>query len=99
MLRHVVMFRWADDVDDEHVAAVGAGLSALPDAIPEIVTYRHGSDVGINDGNYDYVVVGDFATADDYVTYRDHPVHRALIDRLIAGRVTDRASVQYEIPD
>ena len=97
MLRHVVMFRWADDVDDGHVATVSAGLDELPAQIPEIVEYRHGSDAGINDGNYDYVVVGDFASADDYVVYRDHPVHRALIERLITGRVTDRAAVQYEI--
>lgn len=97
MLRHVVMFRWADDVDDAHVAAVAAGLDELPGAIPEIVQYRHGPDVGINEGTYDYVVVGDFASADDYVAYRDHPVHRAFIERLITGRVTDRAAVQYEI--
>lgn len=97
MLRHVVMFRWADGVDEAHVAAVSAGLDELPGQIPEIGVYRHGSDVGINDGNYDYVVVGDFASADDYVVYRDHPVHRAFIERHIAGRVTDRAAVQYEI--
>lgn len=97
MLRHVVMFRWADDVDDEHVAAVRAGLDELPGHIPEIVRYHHGNDVGINDGNFDYVVVGDFASADDYVVYRDHPVHQAFIQRCIAGRVSDRAAVQYEI--
>lgn len=97
MLRHVVMFRWADGVDDAHVAAVAAGLDELPGRIPEIVVYRHGADVGINDGNYDYVVVGDFASADDYVVYRDHPAHQAFIERLIVGRVAERAAVQYEI--
>lgn len=97
MIRHVVMFRWADDVDDDHVAAVTAGLDGLPAQIPEIVAYRHGPDVGINAGNFDYVVVGDFASADDYLVYRDHPEHRAFIERLIAGRVSDRSAVQYEI--
>lgn len=96
MLRHVVMFRWAGDVDDEHVATVTAALDELPGQIPEIVHYRHGRDVGVNAGNYDYVVVGDFASVDDYVVYRDHPVHSGLIARLITGRVTDRAAVQYE---
>ncbi|MFP5488956.1 MAG: Dabb family protein [Acidimicrobiia bacterium] len=99
MLRHVVMFRWAEDVDDAHVAAAAAGLDDLPRQIPEIVQYRHGADAGINEGNFDYVVVGDFASAEDYVVYRDHPVHQALIQQYIAGRVADRAAVQYEIAD
>jgi len=95
MLRHVVMFRWAEDVDDAHVAAVAAELDQLPPQIPEIAVYRHGRDLGINEGNFDYVVVADFATADDYVVYRDHPVHQSMIQRMIAGRVAQRAAVQY----
>jgi hypothetical protein len=99
MFRHVVMFKWADDVDADHVAAVAAGLDGLVDAIPEIRSYRHGPDAGVNAGNFDYVVVGDFVSADDYVTYRDHPTHQAFIANLIAGRVADRAAVQYELGD
>ncbi len=97
MFRHVVMFTWADDVDDEHVAAVSAGLDTLPPAIEQIKQYRHGPDLGLSDQNFDYVVVGDFDSADDYVVYRDHPVHTELIADLIAGRITDRAAVQYHI--
>jgi hypothetical protein len=95
MFRHVVMFRWADDVDDAHVAAVDRRLGELPDAIAEIRSYRHGSDAGVNEGNFDYVVVADFDSPEDYVVYRDHPLHTAVISELIAGRVADRAAVQY----
>ncbi len=99
MIRHVVMFRWNDAVDAAHVGVVGARLDALVEAIPEIRSYHHGADVGVNDGNYDYVVVGDFASLGDYLVYRDHPAHRALITELIAGRVTDRAAVQFELAE
>lgn len=99
VFRHVVMFRWADEADAGHVDAVAAGLDELVDLIPEIRAYRHGPDAGVNEGNYDYVVVGDFASRDDYVVYRDHPAHQALIRDLIAGRVAGRAAVQYEIGD
>lgn len=99
MIRHVVMFRWAEDVDDAHRAAVAAGLDGLVQAIPEIRRYHHGPDLGVNDGTYDYVVVGDFDTLDDYLVYRDHPVHQELIRSLIAGRVTDRAAIQYRITE
>ena len=67
----------------------------LPEAIPVIRAYRHGADAGINDGNFDYVVVADFDTADDYVVYRDHPTHAAFIADVVAGRVAERAAVQY----
>lgn len=96
MIRHVVMFRWADDVDDRHVERVAAALDGLPAEIPEIARYAHGRDLGVNEGTYDYAVVGDFESAEGYVAYRDHPVHRSMIAELITGRVTDRAAVQFE---
>jgi hypothetical protein len=95
MFRHVVMFRWADGVDDAHVAEVARRLDELPRLISVIETYRHGPDAGVNTGNFDYVAVADFDSADDYVTYRDHPVHAAFIADMIAGRVAERAAVQY----
>lgn len=94
--RHVVMFTWADHVDDEHVAIVGAGLSALPGSIDVIRSYTHGTDVGESDGNYDYAVVADFDSVDDWRTYRDHPQHVQLIEDLFKGNVAARAAVQFE---
>lgn len=90
------MFKWAEDVDSAHVEAVAAGLDALPSQIPGIQQYLHGPDAGVNDGNFDYVVVGEFASAHDYLTYRDHPAHRAFIAECLAGRVVDRSAIQFE---
>lgn len=99
MFRHVVMFKWADHVDDDHVAAVSAALDGLVDVIPQIVNYTHGADAGVNEGNYDYTVVGDFASADDYVIYRDDETHQEMIRTLIVGHISDRASVQFHTGD
>lgn len=95
MFRHVAMFRWVDRVDDAHLAAVARRLDELPTAIGEIRSYRHGADAGVNDGNFDYVLVADFDSPDDYVTYRDHPAHTAFISEMIVGQVAERAAVQY----
>jgi len=43
------------------------------------------------------VVVGDFATPEDYLVYRDHPVHQQMIATQITGRAEQRAAVQFEI--
>ena len=94
--RHVVMFRFADHVDDEHVHKLRDGLSALPPQIEQIRSYVHGRDVGVSEGNFDYAVVADFDNVNDFVAYRDHPQHQLLIAELIRGHVTDRAAVQYQ---
>ena len=97
MLRHVVMFNWNETVDAAHVQTVSEQLNALRALIPQIVEYQHGPDVGINSGNFDYVVVGDFANAEDYLVYRDHPDHLKFIADHVAGRLNSRSAVQYEI--
>ena len=93
------MFRFAEDVDAAHVDAFAIGLNALPTLIPEIRSYVHGPDVGFSDGAFDYVVVADFDTAADFITYRNHPDHQAFIADRIAGKVIDRAAIQYDTTD
>ena len=83
-------------MDDEHIAAVSAGLDNLAAIIDEIKDLRHGPDLGLGGQTFDYVVVGDFESVDDYMVYRDHPVHQEFIAELISGRVGQRAAVQYE---
>jgi hypothetical protein len=91
------MFRWGAATTADDIAAVVAGLRSLPELIPEIRDYRFGADLGINDTNWDFVVVGDFASIEGYRTYRDDPRHRALIAERIAPHLAERASVQYEL--
>jgi hypothetical protein len=93
--RHVVMFKWEAGLDADHLDRVRERLDSMPTAIPEIRGYAHGSDVGVAEGNYDYVVVADFDNVDGFRTYRDHPHHLLLIEELIKGNVAQRAAVQY----
>lgn len=97
MIRHVVLFTWKPGTTAEQIAAVEAGLHRLRAAIPEIQDYRFGADVGINEGNHDFAVAADFASVDDYLVYRDHPVHQRLIAELIRPLLAGRAAVQYAV--
>jgi len=96
--RHVVLLRWADDVPDDHVEQVRAGLDALPSQIPQIRSFQHGSDVGVSEGNYDYVVIADFDNVGDWRVFRAHPAHVLLMEEHITGKVKDRAAIQYQTP-
>jgi hypothetical protein len=94
--RHVVMFRWREDATAEQKKTLEDRLNALPGAIPELRAYAVGGDAGINDGNFDFAVVADFADRDGYVVYRDHPAHRAVVEECVRPILADRAAVQYE---
>ncbi len=98
--RHVVMFRFHDDATDDQRAALATGLDGMPTATGAIGEhdYVHGPDLGLNPASWDYVIVADFASADDFVAYRDHPDHQALIRDLVTPITAERASVQYEVP-
>lgn len=96
--RHVVMFRWAEGTAPGHVQAVQDALGGLPAAIPQIRAYAFGPDAGVNEGNYDFAVVADFDGAEDYVVYRDHPEHQAVIAELFRDHVIARAALQFETP-
>jgi len=99
--RHVVMFRFADDATDDQRRALARGLAGMPAATGAIGEddYVHGPDLGVSSASWDYVVVADFASVDEFLAYRDHPDHRALIRDLVTPVVAERASVQYEVPD
>jgi hypothetical protein len=98
-VRHVVLFRFSEGTTDEQVQALADGLDGMPKAVGVMLDYRHGRDLGINEASYDYAVVGDFATVDDYLAYRDHPDHRALIRDLVTPIVAERCSVQFPLGD
>jgi hypothetical protein len=95
MIRHVVMFRWKEGVDDAHVQATAEGLRALPAQIPQILEYHCGPDLQVATTNFDFAVVARFATTDDFITYRDHPAHQAVVQSLIGPFVTERCAVQF----
>jgi hypothetical protein len=96
--RHVVMFKWGEHVTPEIVETIREGFDELPAVIPEIRGYVHGADVGVAEGNFDYVLVADFDNVNDWRTYREHPVHLVFIEERIKPNSKDRAAIQYQTP-
>lgn len=94
-VRHVATFTFVDEVTEEQIASVTAGLEELPGAIPEIEAFTCGPDAGLNDGNAHYSVVADFPSIDAYLAYRDHPAHQAVLVERIRPILAARAAVQF----
>jgi hypothetical protein len=97
MLRHVVMFRFRPDASSRVREAVGEGLAELPAAIGEIETYCFGPDLGLRSGNFDFCLVAEFADAEAFRRYVEHPAHQRFVRERLEPAVSDRVSVQYEV--
>jgi hypothetical protein len=97
MIRHCVMFRWKAEAPKTIVTTLSDSLAKLPGLIPEIKAYSFGPDIGVNQGNDEFVVVADFATVDDYITYRDHPEHKKAVADHIVPNISERHAVQFEV--
>ncbi|MDF5754431.1 Dabb family protein [Spongiactinospora sp. TRM90649] len=93
----MVLLNWSDEATDTQITEIATRLRGLTEVIPEIQAYHCGPDAGINSGNHDFAIVADFATADDYAVYRDHPAHREIITGLIAPIAAGRAAAQFHL--
>ncbi len=93
------MFRWTPNWTDDQRVAVENALGELPGVVPTIRSYHFGSDIGVNEGNFDFVVVADFDDVEGFLVYRDHPQHQRVIAELIAPFIEIRNAVQYELRD
>jgi hypothetical protein len=90
------MFTWKPEATEEQIKRVPAELARLPSVIPSLKAYSMGTDIGVNEGNWQFVIVADFDDLDGYLAYRDDPTHRGIIAEHIQGLVAQRAAVQYE---
>jgi hypothetical protein len=97
MIRHVVLFRWDDEMTEAIEQQVIDELNAFAPGQPGVRAYRAGPDAGIVEGNWDFAVVGEFDDVNSYLAYRDHPTHQDIITRLSRPHTKERASVQYEV--
>ncbi len=94
MLKHIVLIKFKEDATEAQIQAVKDGMDSLPGKIPEIVSYAHGTDAGNTNSSYDYAIVGEFASDEDYVVYRDHPAHREVGAHVVAV-MADAAQMQF----
>lgn len=101
MIRHVCMFEFLEEAQGrtraENVAITKAMLEALPEQIEEILA----SEVHLRaengpQGNWDLLLVSDFASFEALERYRVHPAHVA-VGQFMRPVRSGRACVDYEI--
>lgn len=96
MINHIVTFRWKPDTTPEYLDEIRAALATLPGLVPEIKTYRFGSDVGASgQGNYDFAIAATFDSIEDWRAYDTNTDHEA-VRAIIRPAVAERGMIQFE---
>jgi hypothetical protein len=99
MIRHVVS--WGLEASDaagkaEQAAFVGEQLMSLPPQIPEILHMTVGANAIDIDGNWDMVLVADYADEQALRTYIEHPEHQKVV-AAIKPFLATRAAVDFVV--
>jgi hypothetical protein len=99
MIRHIVTWKFTSQDPAEKSAAfdtLAEGFGALPAIIPEIKTLHLGRDLDDTPGNWDLVLVMDFASTADLDVYQAHPEHTK-VKAHVRALTGERASIDFEL--
>ncbi|MBQ2697335.1 MAG: Dabb family protein [Clostridia bacterium] len=100
MIRHIVMFRFAEEADgrskQENLEFARNKLLALPEVIPEIKSFEVHLNCNLNGTNCDICAIGDYENLDDLEAYRVHPAHKA-VGIFMRAVAEQRAAFDFEV--
>lgn len=92
MIRHIVLWKFRPGTEAEQRQFL-EGLRGLQGVIPQLL--RSEVAVNVGEGNYDAVLVSEFADLDALETYKNDPRHQA-VSALCKSIREDRVAVDYE---
>ena len=96
MFHHIVLMKWHKGIPEQAVEEISSALDKLHAKTSLLLDYRHGIDLGIGDGNWDYAVIATFSNKKHYEIFRDDPEHRELIEKFILPWRSKRAAIQIK---
>lgn len=88
LLRHVVLFKFKDDVEQQQVQEVVDAFAGLRKEIPSIVDFEYGTDVSVENkaDGFTHGFVVTFRSAEDRDAYLPHPAHQKFV-QLVGPRL------------
>lgn len=96
MIKHIVMWKFKDEVTKEDKLKMKHQLESLKCVVPSLIDIEIGMDVLGGDASKDMVLYSEFASMDDLKAYATHPAHLAVVD-FVKPLVAERAVVDYEV--
>ena len=96
MIKHIVMWKFKDEVTDADKLEMKRHLEALKGVVPSLVEIEIGLDLSKKEASMDMVLNSEFQTLEDLATYAVHPEHLKVVE-FVKPLVCDRAVVDYEV--
>ncbi len=96
MVRHIVMWKFKNGVDERDRLEMKRRLEALLGVVPTLRKIEVGLDVSGKPAAMDMVLCTEFQTLEDLQAYAVHPEHRKVVE-FVKPLVSDRAVVDYEV--
>lgn len=93
---HVVTFNFKANTQPEAILALGAALDELASETAAL-SYHHGADLKIRQGNADYSVAATFEDEDAFLAYITSAHHLQIVRELLAPHLESRSAVQFAI--
>ena len=89
MLTHIVCWKYKEETTEQQRADHIARLRALPDLIPNIVSFNVGTDILHLERSFDTGLVSVYSVREALDFYTDHPAHQevAALGKEIAEKV------------
>ncbi|MEY2643082.1 MAG: hypothetical protein RLZZ270_1068 [Actinomycetota bacterium] len=96
---HNVFFKWIQGTSPSDVDVMAAALATLPGKVPSIKSYTFGRDLGLGQpgASWDFAIFAEFDDEAGWRAYLSHPDHEAVRDELLAPRIAERATVQFNV--
>jgi heme-degrading monooxygenase HmoA len=80
MLTHIWSMSFTTETTPEQRTAFITAMAELPTKIDGVESFRSGTDLGLNPGNYDVAIVAEFADEDAWKAYIEAPAHVAFVN-------------------
>ena len=95
MIKHIVMWKFMDDVVEADTLEMKRLLESLKGVVPSLLQIEVGMDVVGMDASKDMVLTTLFNSLSDLQAYADHPAHLKVVE-FVKPLVCERAVVDYE---
>jgi len=96
MIKHIVMWKFKDDVVEADKLEMKLRLEALKGVVPTLIDIEIGMDLAGKEASMDMVLYSEFASMEDLDAYAGHPEHLKVVE-FVKPLVCERAVVDYRV--
>jgi len=96
MIKHVVMWKFREEVPEADRLEMKRKLESLWGVVPTLIHIEIGMDVVGGEASKDMVLYSEFQSMDDLKAYASHPAHLKVVE-FVKPLVCERHVVDYEV--